>query len=97
MAPKDGEWTPKFVSPPERNPEGRTYFDWQDEKLQKWKADAIRMQEGHVQDNNRTKWFTYKSEDRHALELRILVTIYGIRTPKVAFCFYFKNVMTRLV
>ncbi|CAF1263281.1 unnamed protein product [Didymodactylos carnosus] len=82
MAPTDGEWTPQFVSPPVRNPEGRTYFDWKDKELQKWEEDAIRMQEGHVQDNNRTEWFTYKSEDRDALELRILVTIYGIRTPQ---------------
>ncbi|UJR11289.1 hypothetical protein I4U23_015470 [Adineta vaga] len=82
MAPKDDGWTSKYVSPPERDPEGRTYFNWKDEELQKWKQDAIKMQDGHVRDNNRTEWFIYKPEDRDALELRILVTIYGIRTPQ---------------
>ncbi len=83
MAPKDEQWIPKLIRPPEKDPEGRTFFDWNDEKLKKWKADAIKMQEAHVRDNSRTEWFEYKPEERDAIELRILVTLYGIRTPVV--------------
>ncbi|CAM4827068.1 unnamed protein product [Rotaria magnacalcarata] len=82
MAPKDPEWTPKFVSLSENCPEGRTYFDWNDKGIEEWKANAIKFQDTHVKDNNRTEWFTYKSEDRDALELRILMAICGFRTPQ---------------
>ena len=40
------------------------------------------MQEAHVRDNNRTEWFAYTPEQRDAIELRILVALYGVRTPK---------------
>jgi hypothetical protein len=83
MPPKVEEWTPKLVRPPEKNPEGRTYLDWNDQKLQKWKADAIKMQEVHVRDNNRTEWFAYAPEERDSIELRILMAVYGFRVPQV--------------
>jgi hypothetical protein len=83
MSLEEKEWTPTLVCPPEKNPEGRTFFDWNDEKLKKWKADAIKMQELHVKDNNRTEWFEYNAEERDAIELRILMTVYGVRMPLV--------------
>ena len=85
MPPKDEEWKPQLVRPPEKDPEGRTCFDWNDEKLKKWKSDAIKMQEAHIRDNNRTEWFAYKPEERDAIELRILIALHGIRIPQVRF------------
>ena len=83
MAPKDDPWIPKLVRPPEKDPETRHFFNWKDEKLLKWKNDAIKMQEMHVRDNNRTEWFAYIPEERDAMELRILMALYGTRIPKV--------------
>ena len=77
-------WTPEYVSAPESNPKGRTYFNWNDERLQRWKDDAIKMQDAHVKDNNRTEWFAYERADGGDLELRIAVTVYGVRTPEVS-------------
>jgi hypothetical protein len=66
------------------NPQGKTYFDWNDDRLKKWKEDAILMQESHVKDNNYTKSFVYKRDERDSLELRILITMCGLRTPPVS-------------
>ncbi|CAF1691357.1 unnamed protein product, partial [Adineta ricciae] len=79
--PKSVEWQPRHVDLREQKPEGRTYFDWSDSELQQWKEKAIKMQDAHVKDNNRTKWFAYNFEHRDALELRILVALHGVRMP----------------
>ncbi len=73
----------EHVHPPEGNPPGRTFFNWNDEKIKKWKSDAIRIQDIHVKDNNRTEWFVYTFDEVDVMELRILVTLYGVRTPQV--------------
>ena len=89
MPPHANQSQLKFVIPPS-NPGGKTYFDWnKDEKLKAWRDGAIRLQETHVKDNNRTEWFSYKAADGDAIELRILVAIYGIRTPTV--CSFSRN------
>lgn len=82
MAPKDAVWKPQLVTPPE-DPKGRTCFDWNDDKLKEWRDNAVKMQEAHVKDNSRTEWFAYTPQQRDAIELRILMTIHGLRTPKV--------------
>ena len=73
----------RTVKGPE-NPQGKTYFDWNNERLKKWKEDAIKFQVSHVNDNNNTKWFVYKSDKRDSLELRILITICGMRKSTVS-------------
>ena len=77
---------PNFVVCNEKEPAGRNYFQWDDEKLIKWKNDAICLQDAHVRDNNQTKWFKYNSIiDQDSLELRVLIAIYGVRTPQVKY------------
>jgi hypothetical protein len=61
----------------------RNFFDWNDYKLEEWKQKAFQLQEAHARDNNLTEWFTYKIQNRDSLELRILITIFGIRIPNV--------------
>lgn len=74
----------QLVVCPDDKPSGTTYFDWDDSKLKKWKKEAISLQDAHVRDNNRTRWFTHNSLiDQDALELRILMAIFGLRTPQV--------------
>jgi hypothetical protein len=90
MAPKAAEpeggipTETKLVVCPFEKPDGECYFNWKDPKFIEWKENAIQMQEAHVKDNSRTKWFHYGSiEDYDLLDKRILMIIYGIRTPKV--------------
>jgi hypothetical protein len=68
---------------PDEKPDNKTYYDWDEKGLKKWKEKAIKLQDAHVRDNNNTMWFKFSPEDRDALELRILITIYGVRTPQV--------------
>ena len=97
MAPKDDEWKPELVRAPEKDPESRHFFDWKDKKLLEWKNHAIQMQEMHARDNNRTEWFAYKPEERDAMELRILMALYGIRIPKVLLSLFLKTKLIDLI
>ncbi|KAE9548611.1 hypothetical protein FO519_008177 [Halicephalobus sp. NKZ332] len=76
MTPKadENKFEPEHVTIPDdyTGDQGHTAFDWKSNEIQKWKMDAIKMQEAHVKDNNRTKWFVYEPEQRDAIELRIL-------------------------
>lgn len=83
MANNNDNWTPRYVRNPANKPPGRTCFDWTDPKLLKWRNDAIKMQDVHVRDNNHTEWFAYLPDERDAIELRILMVVYGLRVPKV--------------
>ena len=73
----------ELVTCPKHSPDGRTYYDWNTDGIKSWKENAIRLQNAHVRDNNNTMWFKFFPEDRDALELRILITIYGLRKPQV--------------
>lgn len=76
---------PKNVVCPDEKPAGRTCLDWNEKAILDWKSKAIQLQDAHVNDNNRTKWFKYDAIDnRDSLELRILMAMYGVRTPKVS-------------
>jgi hypothetical protein len=75
-----------LVHCPQNKPDNsNTYFDWSDAQLINWKENAIQLQNAHVSDNNNTMWFEYNSslEHRNLLELRILITLNGLRTPQV--------------
>jgi hypothetical protein len=75
----------KLVTCPQKYPVGKNYFNWDNEKLKEWLDCAIKLQESHVKDNNRTRMFKYNQlEDRNELELRVLITVYGLRTPEVS-------------
>uniref|UniRef100_A0AC35FYC6 DUF4781 domain-containing protein n=1 Tax=Panagrolaimus sp. PS1159 TaxID=55785 RepID=A0AC35FYC6_9BILA len=77
-------WSPTLVTECKNPPikSNRCSIDWSSKEVQEWKANAIKMQEAHVKDNSRTLWFSYLPEERDAIELRILITLYGIRTPQ---------------
>lgn len=72
-----------YVLPPVI-PTSGTYFNWNDEQLKKWVVDATNLQGIHVRDNNKTEWHKYLLDQVDALELRILCSLYGIRTPQVS-------------
>lgn len=74
---------PSFVFCPDAKPNCRTYFDWDSADLQKWKKEAIQLQEYHVKDNNSTEYFGFTHDDLDALELRILIALNGARIPQV--------------
>ena len=71
-----------YVLPPVI-PTSGIYFDWNDKQLKTWLDDAINLQGIHVKDNSKTEWHKYSLDEVDALELRILCSLYGIRTPKV--------------
>lgn len=97
MPPNGDTWRPRYVVPPANDPQGRTFFDWKnDEKLKEWKNNAIKLQDVHVRDNNLVKAFNYKIGEGDALELRILVAIYGVRTPTVGSLFRFSSITQSL-
>lgn len=75
---------PKNVVCSNRKPAGRPCFNWSDPALVEWLLRAIQLQDAHVNDNNLTSWFEYDAiGHRDSLELRILMAMFGVRTPQV--------------
>lgn len=69
---------PKHVVPP-ADPGFMNIFDWKDEELQKWLELAVKTQDQHVADNNKTKFFEYKQSEFDAIQLRICIILFGIK------------------
>ena len=81
MAPQSDN-NPSVICPNER-PTGHTSFNWNDDIIKEWRKKAIEMQQTHVNDNTRTRNNVYKSSERDALELKILIAVNGLRIPQV--------------
>ena len=78
-------WTPTKVTISKDPLSSCDIFEWDNTKIQEWKKNAIKMQEAHVMDNNKTKWFVYKSNEGDFLELRLMIWTFGIPQLEVRF------------
>jgi hypothetical protein len=60
-------------------PEFMNIFKWDNEELQKWAKDAVKMQNVHVADNSNTKYFQYNQSEFDAIQLRICIVLFGMK------------------
>lgn len=68
----------EYVDKP-KAPQSTNIFQWDNQELQKWVNSATKMQNQHVIDNNNTKYFRYKQTELDAIQLRICMSLFGMK------------------